>query len=166
MQTGKHIMTRVRTYLDSIRATQLELIAKHHGFNSIANYLDDHITKEWKAIHPAKLLPGFEIFKGVSEDTKEPTVTFAANGTIPVTLLAQQAKYLSDGMNLVMDGKQKSFFIASLADHSIIFFDKKGTGYRLMLKWQGGDWKRGLSESIAKDLRDIFYSESDKSLSK
>jgi len=157
-------MARVRTYLDSIRATQLESIAHYHGFSSIANYIDAHIVKEWRVIHPEQPLPGFEIFTGASDDGKEPTVTFAANGTIPVTLLAQQAKYLSDGMDLVMKGKQKSFFIYSLADDSIIFFDKKGTGYRLMIKWQDQEWKRGLSESIAKDLRNIFQSESEKAL--
>lgn len=159
-------MTRVRTYLDTIRAAQLETIAQHYGFSSIANYLDAHIIKEWQTLHPkqSQPLPNFEIHSGMSEDSKEPTVTFAANGTIPVTLLAQQAQHLSDGIGLVMDGKQKSFFIASLADDSIIFFDKKGTGYRLMIKWEASEWKRGLSESIAKDLSRIFYSVADQAL--
>ena len=159
-------MTRVRTYLDSIRAGQLEIIAKHHGFNSIANYLDAHIVKEWQKLHPEIIPPivGFEIFSGFNENDNEPIVTFAANGTIPIILFAQQAKYLSDGINLVLDNKQKSFFIASLTDNSIIFFDKKGTGYRFMIKWEGGEWKRGLSKSIAKDLSNIFKSESNKAL--
>ncbi len=160
-------MTRVRTYLDPTRAEQLKEIAQNYGFDSVASYLDDHIATEWQILHPQKPppLPGFEIYGELSEKN-EPIVIFTANGTVPVTLDAIHAEYLGNGIDWVLNDKQKSFFIASMIDDSIIFFDKKGNGYRLMIKWEGGQWTRGLSKSLAQDLGDIFKSHSVEAVSK
>lgn len=149
-------MTRVRTYLNQIRAEQLTVIAQHHGFDSIANYLDDHITQEWKKLRANDLpsLPSFEIYRG--DDGGEPTVFFAANGVPPITISSREAIKFSDGIKLVLNDRQKTFFIASTIDTSILFFGKKGNGYQFIIKWDGGEWKQGLTKSIAIDLSTIF----------
>lgn len=160
-------MTRVRTYLDPIRAGQLKVIARYYDFNSVAAYLDAHIATEWRKLYPEKtpIFPGFEIYGVLSEENK-PIVIFAANGTVPVTLDAINAAQLSAGIDSVISNRQKSFFIASMVDDSILFFDKKGNGYRFIIKWNSGQWIRGLSESIAKDLAAIIKSRSDQAINK
>ncbi|MEC4747715.1 hypothetical protein [Methylomicrobium sp. Wu6] len=158
-------MGKVRTQLDEIRGAQLEAIAAHHGFDSVATYLDNHIAAEWRRLHPETFpeLPGFEI-NGSLNERGEPIVTFAFNGAVPVVLDAIHADYLANGIDWVLDDQQKSFFIVCMIDDSILCFDKRGNGFRLMIKWSSGEWKRGLSRSIAEDLRNIFRKEAHKAV--
>ena len=148
-------MERVRTYLNPIRAEQLKKIAEHYGFESIAHYLDSHISKEWLKIHnDAPLLPGFEIYSYV--ENKEHLICFAINGITPIHITARESDQLAKGITSVLNDQQRTFFIASTVDSSILFFGKQGTGYQFIIKFGESDKKIALSESIARDLSDIF----------
>jgi hypothetical protein len=148
-------MERVRTYLNPIRAEQLKKIAEHYGFDSIAQYLDSHIAQEWlKISDDAPLLPGFEIYSAM--EGKEHIVFFAINGAPPVHLTARESGQFADGINLVLNDHQRTFFIASSIDPSILFFAKQGAGYQFIVKFGDSDKKIALSQGIAKDLAEIF----------
>ena len=148
-------MERIRTYLNPIRATQLKEIAANAGFESIAQYLDSHILSEWQKIHGKPILPGFEIYTSVLGDG-EHVVYFAMNGTTAIHITAKESAQFADGITSVISNQQRSFFIASTIDPSVLCFSKQGTGYQFTIKFSPNDKKLALSESIAKDLSNIF----------
>ena len=160
--------TRVRTYLDPIRAQQLKEIATHYDYESIAIYLDEIIAKEWKELHSDTLptIHGFEIYAGACPDTGIPIVFFAARGTTAIELTAEEAKQLYCGIDTVLSDEVKKFEISTIqSGGATIYFQKKGNGYRLVIKWASNEWVRGMSKSIAKDFSEVFRTYSEKSFS-
>ena len=148
-------MERVRTYLNPIRANQLKDIAANAGFESIAHYLDSHILSEWEKIHNQPILPGFEIYTFVLGDG-DLVVCFAMNGTTAIHITARESAQFANGITSVISNQQRSFFIASTIDDSILCFSKQGTGYQFTVKFSANDKKLALSESIAMDLSNLF----------
>ncbi len=151
-------MERVRTYLNPIRAEQLKQIAEHHGFDSIATYLDSHISQEWQKLLPKNTpsqLPGFKISSELFGN--ERIVSFSATGKAPIRMSAFEAGQFGRGIERVVNDNQRTFFIGSTVDESILFFGKQGTGYQFIIKGTANsDNKFALSDSIARDLSEIF----------
>ena len=152
-------MERVRTYLNPIRAEQLKLIAEQAGFESIALYLDHHISREWALLNNEPKLPGFEL-SSFNENSGEHVVSLNVSGAAPIRITAREASQFGHGIKLVVNNEQTTFFIGSHVDPVILFFGKQGTGYQFVIKRLEVNKKIALSESISNDLSELFIYQS------
>lgn len=160
-----------RLALDEIRVEQLQLIAISQGFKTATGYLNALIAAKWHAMHPdiAAPLPGFDIDHWLAQ-SGEPIVSFAANGTLPIRVEAEQAFQFAAGIQTVLDGKQNSFFIAAAfdasIDKSVLHFHKKGRGYQFIVMEERYSWKRGLTRSLSMELANLFRFHAEQALQK